>query len=295
MNIPESFFKEEVRNGFTVTSEMKKLWAVELDIVKEIERICKKYNIKYFAFGGTLLGAIRHKGFIPWDDDIDLAMLRKDYEIFQKVAAVELKPPYFLQSPYTDDGYGTAHIKIRNSSTTGATKYEFKFGFNKGIFVDIFPIDRIPDDDTEYKKMCLEAWDLKKKLDIGVKGYYYWCDVVYTDEEKKEANEYIKRYGQQVAFSNMEDICRRYNSQHTKRCSWLAYHLLDDIYYDCSDFEETVSVPFEFTDIVVPKAFDKILTRRYGDYMKPVRGGAFHSDLIVSTTIPYDKYDFKVE
>lgn len=92
----ENLHADEVRCGFFVTTYRKKLWNVQTQLIKEVERICRKYNLKYFAQCGTLLGAVRHQGFIPWDDDVDLAMPRPDYAKFIQVAPSELPPHYFL-------------------------------------------------------------------------------------------------------------------------------------------------------------------------------------------------------
>ena len=94
-NIPESFFREEDRLGFHITVEQKKLWAVQLELLQEFDRICKKHRIRYFGTGGTLLGAIRHKGYIPWDDDIDVSMPKEEYEKFCNVAPQEVREPFF--------------------------------------------------------------------------------------------------------------------------------------------------------------------------------------------------------
>ena len=90
MQLPDSYYEDEVRDGFYIPSMGKKAWAAELAVLNEVDRICTKHNIQYFAEWGTLLGAIRHGGFIPWDDDMDIAMKRADYEKFLKVAPQEL-------------------------------------------------------------------------------------------------------------------------------------------------------------------------------------------------------------
>ena len=96
--LPENFLNEEVRCGYTIDAKHKRIWAVELDLLSEFQRICKAYQIKYFAFAGTMLGAVRHKGYIPWDDDLDVALTRTEFNIFCKVAQDELRFPYFLQT-----------------------------------------------------------------------------------------------------------------------------------------------------------------------------------------------------
>ena len=80
LELPEGFLEEEERDGYLVSAEMKKIWAVELDLLNEFMRVCKEHDIRWFADGGTILGAIRHNGMIPWDDDIDVCMYREDYE-----------------------------------------------------------------------------------------------------------------------------------------------------------------------------------------------------------------------
>ena len=164
LKIPENFIAEEIRCGYKVTQQMKEIWAVELDLLSEFDRVCTKYNIKYFACGGTLLGAIRHHGFIPWDDDIDLAMARKDYEKLCEVAPKEFVHPYFFQTEYTDPGSLRGHAQLRNSITTGILKEEYPLRkkINQGIFIDIFPLDGVPEDHTKYTALEQQVVELKK-------------------------------------------------------------------------------------------------------------------------------------
>ena len=137
----------EVLDGYEVSADIKQLWAAELERLDEIERVCKKYDITYFADWGTLLGAVRHKGFIPWDDDIDIMMLRDQYDLLCSHAD-EFEEPYFFQTFDTDEGYFRGHAQLRNSNTTGVLVDEVKKNvpFNQGIFIDIFPYDNVPDD-----------------------------------------------------------------------------------------------------------------------------------------------------
>ena len=94
MEFQDQFFESEVREGFYITSMMKRSWAAQLEILKDVDEVCTKYGISYFADAGTLLGAVRHRGFIPWDDDLDICMMRKDYHRFISVAEKELPEGY---------------------------------------------------------------------------------------------------------------------------------------------------------------------------------------------------------
>ena len=138
--ITKDFLKEEVRNDFRVTTERKKLWAILLDLTLEFDRVCKKHGLTYFLWSGSMLGAVRHNGFIPWDDDIDVIMPRKDYERFLLLGD-EFKDPYFFQTPYTDPECCYSFVKIRNCLTTGVVDL-FKYqNFNHGIWLSIMPLD----------------------------------------------------------------------------------------------------------------------------------------------------------
>lgn len=150
--------------------KLQKLHEVELEILNKIDEICKKYNLSYQLSGGTLLGAIRHKGFIPWDDDIDLTMVREDYDKFIQVAPKELEDEYFLQCYDTDDCY-FPFIKIRKNNTIFNEGLIAHLDCHKGIFVDIFPFERIDNPNSLILKlramMVKNIWDVilfKKKV-----------------------------------------------------------------------------------------------------------------------------------
>lgn len=154
---------EEIICDYLVTSKIKEVWQLELDMLEEVDRICQKYEIEYFLQGGTLLGAVRHKGYIPWDDDIDIVMRRNDYNKFLEIAQKELGDKYFLQYYKTERKYNRGHAQIRNPNTTAIIKGDEFNNFNKGIFIDIFPLDNIPNDKKEADKFIKEV---KKRKDF---------------------------------------------------------------------------------------------------------------------------------
>ena len=123
---------------------LRQLQLAELDILLEIDRVCTENNIKYFLDSGTALGAVRHKGFIPWDDDIDICMMRDDYEKFIRLAPEKLSQKYFLQTLKTDPGYNKLHAKVRKNGTVFKEDANLMRNMNHGLFVDIYPFDYLP-------------------------------------------------------------------------------------------------------------------------------------------------------
>ena len=123
---------------------LRGLQLCELEILNEFVRICEKHGLRYYLVGGTLLGAVRHKGFIPWDDDIDVAMLREDYDRFAQVCASELDGKFFYQSPETDPHYFLTYAKLRKNGTQVCEERFRDAEFHKGVSIDIFPQDDCP-------------------------------------------------------------------------------------------------------------------------------------------------------
>ena len=166
IDIPKGFLEEEVRCGYTVSRKMKEVWAVELDLLAEFDRVCKKYGIKYIASGGTMLGAVRHKGFIPWDDDIDVMMLRDDYEKLLSCANVEFQHPYYFLTTRPNCDWLRGYSKLCNSDTTAILKSQQHMGyqFNQGIFIDIFPLDNVCDNKMRLRWQVFQANILSKTI-----------------------------------------------------------------------------------------------------------------------------------
>ena len=124
-----------------MNGSIKDVQIVCLEILKEIDRICKQNGILYWMEGGSMLGAVRHHGFIPWDDDLDIAMFRDDYNRFLEIASKELKENYFLQTHQTDPEYPLFYAKVRKNNTFIDERSYQDLNIHKGIFVDIFPVD----------------------------------------------------------------------------------------------------------------------------------------------------------
>ena len=129
-----------------MTDYLRQLQLVELDILKQFLEICEKHALTYYMLGGTLLGAVRHKGFIPWDDDIDIGMPRPDYEKFLKLATYDLKPPYQLHTLFQNRGeYNYYYARVENPETRVLRKMAIE-DVHIPAWIDVFPLDGVPND-----------------------------------------------------------------------------------------------------------------------------------------------------
>lgn len=300
LKLPDSFYKEEIRNGYTISTKMKKVWAVELDLFKQLDSICKKYNIPYYADSGTLLGAVRHHGFIPWDDDMDFIMYRKDFEKLCQVSA-EFEYPYFFQTEETDPGSLRCHGQLRNSSTTGILKSEekYKYPFNQGIFIDIFPIDNVPNDKNELQKFAKYLQTLKGRartyynynhgiknniFNLGIKQLLkepikkiYYSELWHKYHEK---NPYYSKYMHEVV---------KYNNEKT---NYVMDLVLGTNFNPLSkkDIGKPKYLTFEGFKMPVPKNPDSILKAYYGNWHVFIKGKNAHGGCLFDTEKPYTFY-----
>ena len=280
------FYKEEVRQGYTITSTQKKVWAVQLDMLDEVDRICKKYNIPYFADSGTLIGAVREKGYIPWDDDIDLIMMRPDYQKFIRVAERELKEPLVLQTAYCEENYLRGHAQIRNSETTGANKEDIKAGYNCGIFIDIFPMDAMPD-----SPLAAKWWGFQVKLSWIL---LYNCYRYGYYENATIAGKLIHMIGTmrhcplRTAYARYERLCRKYEKRNTQHvCDTNFIRALKKNTWRREWFAGSHYVPFENRMIPIPDGYDGRLRQEYGEYMTPSKAPTEHGDLVLDPDVSY--------
>lgn len=286
--VPDSiFFQEEMRDGFFVSEKMKKVWYTEINLLQELDRVCRKYGLRYFADYGALLGAVRHKGFIPWDDDIDVTMLRGDYEKLKEVASDEFKEPYFYQDSYTDSMIW-AFSKLRDSRTTALEFPDFDSDFNQGIFIDIFPLDDVIDEHEVNKRLYImkrEMWKaivdekgLLEEIESG-KRFLLPNDIL-TELLSMPIRERMKQF---EAFCNMHTgvsenvdfITGAFTGQAPKKSVW---------------YRDVVYLPFEYIQIPAPIDYDLVLKGKYGNYHEIIRGNTMHDGIVLEPDIPYKVY-----
>ncbi len=237
-----------------------------LEDLKEVDRVCKELGCTYFLAYGTLLGAVRHDGFIPWDDDIDIWMFRKDFDKFLAHAPEKLKDNYFLQNAMTDKHFNMLHIacKIRNDNTTLIEEWDKKY--HQGGFIDIFPLDYIGDEPEKFhklKKRCAFIQSLKMRISFkelsGVKKYIrIMLQLIFKLVPMKCLYKYIQR-----KIDLVRDNDKSSNSDVTTG--------LDDISKNMFKKEEFWPVryhKFEDCEFMIPNNSDVILRNIYGNYME---------------------------
>ena len=280
-----NFFDEEERCGYIVSSQMKKVWNKEIELLIVFDKICKKYNLKYIVDSGTLLGAIRHDGFIPWDDDIDVAMPREDYNKLKKIIAKELESPYFFQSAYSDKGYWRGHAQLRNSYTTAILKNEgFDRLYNQGIFIDVFPLDYVSKFNVFNKIRCRI-----------VKRFYDIFNIYYEKQSgkiKNIAKKIIKCIPFKIYYVIFENLLSFVPFKSNKIANVEFYKNVDEYrLVDCDIFDNIYMHKFENIEVPVPQKYDSVLKAYYGDdYMVMKQISTDHGNVIFDTSIGYKEY-----
>lgn len=314
----ENIDRDEMRSGFLVTSHRKKLWNVQIGLIQEFARICKKYNLRWFVFSGTLIGAVRHKGFIPWDDDVDIFMFRPDYEKFKQVVMKELKPPYFLdawfnyrleseekpgvpsdenlqlvtreqETNYSGWWYPFWPILKLRDSRTAMIQWSQRPHVNQGIWIDIFAFDSAPPFAEKQRKI---NWALARELFMAIA----------FREKVRAAIEEGKKF-----LLPSDKLLNFLNVTHRKRA--LSFEkFMSDIFFDSealvdfrdyviaqrgvtyktADFSEVVYLPFEKIEVPAPVGYENILTARYGDWRKMIYTPTHVNDY--SVDISYKDY-----
>lgn len=282
MEFAREYFLDEVKSGFYVPGMVKRGWAAQLQVLSEVDRICRKYDIQYFAEWGTLLGAIRHQGFIPWDDDLDICMKRADYNRFIRVAKDELPEGFNFGNVYTDIGFTDLLSRVMNERTIRLDD-EFLDKYNQFPYVaglDIFPLDYIARDE-ETNNLQMEILNLIAAFaNAFPPEEIEWGNAAgYIEQiEDMTGKKFDKTRPLQQQLLQLEDqmsgiVFPAESDYLTQMPLWMEgqTYKFPKEYYD-----EAIYVPFENMQIPVPKAYDEILKKKYGDYMRLVRDGGSH-------------------
>lgn len=267
--------------------QLKQMQSKEIELFKVFLEACEKMHLQYFIVGGTLLGAVRHGGFIPWDDDIDVVMLRKDYDIFVQQAAQYLPNGMFLQSCHSEPDYHSNMTKIRDCNSTYIESGLRFSRINHGVFIDIFPLDNYPTNTLERFRVSL----FKKILSARIN------EVFFRNQRKANVKELTRAVMVAVMPSLQETVKLReklYRS--VKYTGTLINHSGmwgEKEIVPANWFTETCQLQFEGLTVTAPKEYDKMLTHFYGNYMElpPVEKRVTHHLVdVVDLERPYTDY-----
>lgn len=237
---------------------------IEKEILVEVDRICRKHDIPYTLAYGTLIGAIRHQGFIPWDDDVDICMLREDYERFKEICKTELDPKYFYQSHETDQEYFYLFDKIRANNTVFQELFLAEHSIHTGIYIDVFPVDNI-------EEGSIKRWWQQTKFHFYRTGLMTkYGNLAYRTGKKKLAAQILRVL---YAPFSLETLYRKAlktatsckNSEHVY--GFCPSDNKKNI-YPRTYYTNTVDVQFEDVKLPAPAEYDTILRSMYGDYMQ---------------------------
>lgn len=263
--------EKEIIFGYEVPAEMKRIWAMELEMAKEFAAVCKEYHLKYWIMGGTLLGAVRHKGFIPWDNDMDMAMPRKDFNRLLEVGPAAFKSSLFFQTPVTEQGrYFRTYVRIRNGNGTAAFREEYEQGINCGIFIDVFCLDEIPDSSWRRKCYFRRLNEIAKmaRFALGRTMKGGWSNIIKQSIQRFVYRAVLRKPDSAVLFDIYQKTAGKYAGRHKKYLAHHAFGYHPNFVWDARDWENTIMLPFGDTLLCAPEGYDAILRHQYGDYMQ---------------------------
>lgn len=248
--------------------ELRKVQLLQLEMAKEVKRICEKYGISYFLDAGSMLGAVRHKGFIPWDDDLDIGFLKEEYDKFATAARTDLNEKYYLHDSSVDDAYGLTFGKIRLRGTRFVENMSEKNSAAKEIYIDLFPYDNRAENEREARKEAAQFRVYAHLLMIKCRMY------VWKGQGVKKWLKFLPfcvlslLYTKQKLRKKIEQITSKHAGE---RSSEVYIHDGTAAYYwhfPRGLIENLQEAEFEGELFPIPEDYDKFLTIAYGNYME---------------------------
>ena len=261
-------------NNMTVYTqeELNKIQAVELAVLKEFIRVCELLKVEYFVDGGTAIGAVRHGGFIPWDDDVDLAMPRSDYQKFCKEANIYLSKDFYLQTPYNDKNCPYYYSKLRVNGTEFIEYCNRKVNMHQGIYIDIYPFDEVPDDEKDnirqFKKMqfLTRLFTLHQSPDISSEP------VSFSDRIKSAIRHILHWVTKCIPYSllsnQIERTMTKYNGTNQSAIACVYSPKRNWDYIPKDKIYPLKDLKFEDISVKIVNDYDYYLRNLYGDYME---------------------------
>ena len=273
--------------------ELKELWVIELELLQKFSEVCDKYHLKWYADGGTLLGAVRHGGYIPWDDDIDIIMPYKDFTCLCSHADA-FQEPYFLQNWKSQDGFSPYLCKLRKDNTTAYNDLESHcpLEWHRGVFIDIFALCDIPDN----RLIAGTQWLMLKCIRALYLGYEAKRDRRTVTDRKWLDCILMLSYSLVSPICNYRELSDIYVSlggwqkSTCKNCGPMLFSPGNkQLIWRADWFRKTVYLGFMDREIPCPAGYDPRLTCQYGDYMTPVHAPSRHGRLVINLKESYQK------
>lgn len=282
--LPKSFFIPETICDYYVDENRKRLWAILIDLFVQFDKVCRIYNLRYWVTYGGLLGIIRHDGFIPWDDDIDVCMPRNDYQELLKHSDA-FSNPYYLQVPLQEDGYFYSFARLRNSNTTGISLAFLYQNFNQGCNIDILPVDNSFDNDMVENASAIKELLILNSTNMKRSNPYL------SDSDKQRLIDYPYQ-NPRLVFEKMEKIATKHNDEQSEYVGTnvITFYSPEKMRWKKNDIFPLREVPFYGHNVFIPNNPHNVLKQTYNDYMEfpPVeKRGTWHDGMYYDPDVPY--------
>lgn len=291
LSFEEKFFQAEIREGFQVDAAMKTVWAAELEVLSDIAKICERHGLTWYMAFGSLLGAVRHKGFIPWDDDMDIWLKREDYIQLLSCLSEELPKGYLARSPLLDSWYPEYHSCVVNSDSISIEPEHLKrfHGCPFMVGIDVFPLDFL--EESEENSLRFNLFKAARQAALMIKNNEIneelkeilsilekQCDVTIDKSSLLESSfsDDVRNELTAGLWGLANEIVMCSNGKRTDRRAMYLDYLKFGKFYEAEWFERVEWMPFEGFMVPVPGEYDKVLRVIYGDYSVRIRNTTLH-------------------